>query len=139
LLLLVAGCACVVAWSSIAQAGCCGGGISTTTTPSYYVIAVKDCSGAKSVESVTYKEFQEREKSVKEDYIAAYKAWKKDKSSPKPTRPGVLELKKFKGKEAKTEAAAFAAKLQEKLAAKSQAAQDKELANLGNSDGVADE
>jgi hypothetical protein len=142
LLLLGFVCAGAVVWCGRAEAGgCCGGsGLKASQgTSSYYVVAIKDSSGAKSVEALPYKEYMAREKTLKEDYVASYKMWKRDKSSPKPTKPGIIEVKKFKGKDGKAQAEALAARLQEKLDAKEQAKHDKELAKLDKQDATSAE
>ncbi|NQT85534.1 hypothetical protein HQ560_02140, partial [bacterium] len=118
--------------------GCCGGG-TRTGSGLYYVAAVKDCSGAKSVEVLEYKKYKEREKTLKEDYITAYKEWKKDKTLAKPSRPGIAQVQKFKGKEGKAQAGVLAARLQKKLDAKDRSAQDKKLAKLDKEDASSDE
>jgi hypothetical protein len=134
-------CTGAVVWCSVAEAGgCCGssGLKASQGTSSYHVVAIKDSAGAKSVEALPYKEYKAREKTLKEDYIASYKMWKKDKSSPKPTRPGIIEIKKFKGKDGKAQAEALAARLQEKLDAKEQASHDEELAKLDKQDATSE-
>ena len=91
---------------------------------------MRDCSGAKSVEVVSSRELKKREKALTEDYIAAYKLWRKNKSEPKPSKLIFRSLQKLKGKCAKTDAEALAAKLQQKLDEKKRAKEKKELDSL---------
>jgi len=126
-------CGAVLLGCSIAEAGgCCGGG-STSGSGIYYVAGVKDSSGAKSIELLESKEYKLREKTLKEDYVSSLKEWKKDKSLPKPCKPAIVQIKKFKGTE-KEAAEALTAKLKAKLEAKAEAALDKEITKSDDED-----
>ena len=78
---------------------------------------IKDHFGTVTFEALCSTELKGRMETLKEDYVAAYKAWKAadDKSEPKPKKPGLRILqRKIKGKESKAKAESLAARCQEK-------------------------